>query len=76
MTDRSALHDSLHAIAERANDDMSERDVENVFLERDFYTALNYAGTGTDLRSEFTLPDDRRPDVITLHIRNRAVYIE
>ena len=55
---------------------MSERDVENVFLERDFYTALDYAGTGTDLRSEFSLPDDRRPDVITLHIRNRAVCIE
>ena len=76
MTDRSALQDSFHAIAERVDDDMSERDVENVFLERDFYTALDYAGTGTDLRSEFTLPDDRRPDVITLDSGQRvtAVY--
>ncbi len=51
---------------------MSERDVENLFLERGFYDALDYEGTGTDLRSEFTLPDDRRPDYITLD-SNEAV---
>jgi len=45
---------------------MSERDVENLFLERGFYDSLGYEGTGTDLRSEFTLPDDRRPDYLTL----------
>ncbi len=27
--------------------------------EQGFYDALDYEGTGTDLRSEFTLPDDR-----------------
>ncbi len=51
---------------------MSERDVENLFLETGFYDALGYEGTGTDLRSEFTLPDDRRPDYITLD-SNEAV---
>jgi hypothetical protein len=72
MADASALHESLHAIAERADENMSERDVENLFLERGFYDALDYEGTGTDLRSEFTLPDDRRPDYITLDT-NEAV---
>nr|WP_236039586.1 N-6 DNA methylase [Halomicroarcula salinisoli] len=51
---------------------MSERDVENLFLEHGFYDALDYEGTGTDLRSEFTLSDDRRPDYITLD-SNEAV---
>jgi hypothetical protein len=51
---------------------MSERDVENLFLEQGFYDALDYRGTGTDLRSEFTLPDERRPDYITLDT-NEAV---
>lgn len=51
---------------------MSERDVENLFLETGFYDALGYEGTGTDIRSEFTLPDDRRPDYITLDT-NEAV---
>jgi hypothetical protein len=72
MADASALRDSLRSIAERAKEDMSERDVENLFLERGFYDALDYEGTGTDLRSEFTLPDDRRPDYITLDT-NEAV---
>jgi hypothetical protein len=72
MTDADALSDALHAIADRTTDDMSERDVENLFLEQGFYDALGYEGTGTDLRSEFTLPDDRRPDYITLDT-NEAV---
>ncbi|SFC63343.1 Type I restriction enzyme R protein N terminus (HSDR_N) [Halobiforma haloterrestris] len=72
MPDADAVHDSLHAIADQANEDMSERDVENLFLEQGFYDALDYEGTGTDLRSEFTLPDDRRPDYITLDT-NEAV---
>lgn len=45
---------------------MSERDVENLFFETGFYDALGYEGTGIDIRSEFTLPDDKRPDYITL----------
>jgi len=72
MANPSALHDSLQAIAGQVDGDMSERDVENLFLERGFYDALDYEGTGTDLRSEFTLPDDRRPDYITLD-SNEAV---
>jgi len=72
MADASALSDTLRTITERAEEEMSERDVENLFLERGFYDALDYEGTGTDLRSEFTLPDDRRPDYITLDT-NEAV---
>jgi type I restriction-modification system DNA methylase subunit len=45
---------------------MSERDVENLFLETGFYRSLGYEGTGVDIRSEYTLPDDRRPDFVTL----------
>lgn len=72
MADPSALHDSLSTIAEQTTEEMSERDVENLFLERGFYDALDYEGTGTDIRSEFTLPDSRRPDYITLD-SNEAV---
>jgi len=72
MADADALYDALHSIGEQADEDMSERDVENLFLEQGFYDALDYEGTGTDLRSEFTLPDDRRPDYITLDT-NEAV---
>lgn len=74
MPSESDLHDSLQAIADRVNDDMSERDVENLFLETGFYDALGYQGTGTDIRSEFTLPDDRRPDYITLN-NNESVSV-
>ncbi|MFP9193940.1 hypothetical protein ACLI4Q_20260 [Natrialbaceae archaeon A-CW1-1] len=67
MTSLSDLHDTLNNITERVNDDMSERDVENVFLETGFYDVLGYDGNGTDIRSELTLPDNRRPDYITLN---------
>ena len=79
MADASALRDSLQSIAERTQEDMSERDVENLFLEQGFYDALDYEGTGTDLRSEFTLPDTRRPDYITLDTnesRHRSVRVQ
>jgi hypothetical protein len=72
MADSSALHEALLTIAGRTDEDMSERDVENLFLEQGFYAALDYEGTGTDLRSEFSLPDHRRPDYITLDT-NEAV---
>ncbi|MFB6184948.1 MAG: N-6 DNA methylase, partial [Haloarculaceae archaeon] len=72
MADAVALRDALRTIAGQTDEDMSERDVENLFLERGVYDALDYEGTGTDLRSEFTLPDDRRPDYITLDT-NEAV---
>ena len=72
MPDSASLLESLQMIAELTDEDMSERDVENLFLEQGFYDALDYEGTGTDLRSEFTLPDDRRPDYITLD-SNEAV---
>jgi len=33
MTASPGLHDALHGIGSRISDDMSERDVENIFLE-------------------------------------------
>lgn len=66
MADASALLDSLHGIAARMDGDMSEKDVENAFLNEEFYTNLGYAGAGHDLRSEWSLPDNRRPDYVTL----------
>ncbi|NGM70271.1 N-6 DNA methylase [Natronolimnobius sp. AArcel1] len=66
MTSSSDLQDALQTIDDRISDEMSERDVENIFLESGFYDVLGYEGTGTDIRSEFTLPDNRRPDYITL----------
>jgi len=72
MSDAAAVSESLRAVSTRSAGDMSERDVENLFLETGFYDALGFEGTGVDLRSEFTLPDDRRPDYITLD-SNEAV---
>ena len=72
MGDPEEFAAALSAIADRASGDMSERDVENLFLETGFYDALGFEGTGTDIRSEFTLADDRRPDYITLD-SNEAV---
>ncbi|ERH05976.1 MAG: type I restriction-modification system methyltransferase subunit, partial [Halonotius sp. J07HN4] len=72
MPDRPSLADAFQTIGSLAADDMSERDVENLFLENGFYDALGYDGTGVDIRSEFTLPDARRPDYITLDT-NEAV---
>lgn len=66
MVDTSAFLDALHGIASRLDGDMSEKDVENAFLNEDFFDLLDYDGAGYDLRSEWTLPDDRRPDYVTL----------
>jgi hypothetical protein len=61
MTDRSAFCDRFHAIADRVDDEISERDVENVFLEGRFHAALGYAGTGTDLRTSSPFPTTGGP---------------
>jgi len=66
MPDSDSLLNALQRISELTADDMSERDVENLFLEQGFYNILGYKGAGHDLRSEWTLPDDRRPDYVTL----------
>lgn len=66
MADASAVLDSLHGIAARVDGDMSEKDLENAFLNEGFYTHLGYAGAGHDLRSEWSLPDKLRPDHVTL----------
>jgi hypothetical protein len=66
MSDESSFLNALRGIADRVDDDMSEKDVENAFLNEDFYELLDYEGAGRDLRSEFTLPDNSRPDYLTL----------
>lgn len=75
MPDTPSLSDALDTVGSLADDDMSERDVENLFLENGFYDALGYEGTGVDIRSEFTLPDDRRPDYITLDTNERVTTV-
>lgn len=66
MTAVAGFLDALSGIASRISEDMSEKDVENAFLNEGFYDALGYEGAGYDLRSEWSLPDDRRPDYVTL----------
>ena len=46
MADAGALQSSLQGIIGRLAADMSERDVENAFLDEDFYTVLGYEGAG------------------------------
>jgi len=75
MPDTPSLSDALDTVGSLADEDMSERDVENLFLENGFYDALGYEGTGVDIRSEFTLPDDRRPDYITLDTNERVTTV-
>jgi hypothetical protein len=72
MADSSAILNALHGVASRLSDDSSERDVETAFLQEGFFTQLGYQGIGHDLRSEWKLPDDRRPDYATLN-DNQAV---
>lgn len=62
----SDIAEALQSVADRISDGMSEKDVENAFLNEQFYSLLGYEGAGHDLRSEMTLPDNRRPDYITL----------
>ena len=76
MSPASTLRNALAGIASRISDDMTERDVENAFLDEDFFSTLGYEGSGRDLRSEWTLPDNRRPDYVTLDANESvtAVY--
>jgi hypothetical protein len=62
----------MEGITSRVSTDMSERDVETAFLQEGFYSQLGYEGVGYDLRSEWALPDERRPDYATLN-DNQAV---
>lgn len=66
MSTQKDFLDSLHGIADRIDEGMSEKDVENAFLNEEFFSCLDYQGAGYDLRSEWTLPDNRRPDYVTL----------
>ncbi|RDI72885.1 Eco57I restriction-modification methylase domain-containing protein [Halopelagius longus] len=75
MADTSALLEALHGIGERIDEGMSEKDVENAFLNEDFYEILGYSGAGHDLRSEWTLPDSKRPDYVTLDANESVTAI-
>ena len=66
MSASASVYTSLNEIGSRVERDMSERDIESLFLEAGFYDSLGYDGIGTDVRSEYSLPDNRRPDYITL----------
>lgn len=72
MASSPSLLSAMEGIASRISTDMSERDVETAFLQEGFYSHLGYEGVGKDLRSEWMLPDDRRPDYATLN-DNQAV---
>jgi hypothetical protein len=48
MADADAFRSSLQGIAGRLAAEMSERDVENAFLDENFYTVLGYEGAGRD----------------------------
>jgi hypothetical protein len=72
MADASTILNALQGVASRISDDASERDVETAFLQEGFFTQLGYEGIGHDMRSEWKLPDDRRPDYATLN-DNQAV---
>ncbi|MFC3958660.1 Eco57I restriction-modification methylase domain-containing protein [Halovivax cerinus] len=76
MTDADGFGDILRGIGNRIAEDMSEKDVENAFLNEGFYAALGYQGAGHDLRSEWSLSDNRRPDYVTLDANESvtAVY--
>jgi len=76
MSVSAPVSDSLQGISARVSDDMSEREVESAFLQEGFFSSLDYAGIGDDLRSEWRLPDDSRPDYATLDENQRvtAVY--
>lgn len=66
MTAVADFIEVLSGIGSRINEEMSEKDVENAFLNEHFYSTLGYEGAGYDLRSEWSLPDQRRPDYVTL----------
>jgi hypothetical protein len=75
MATSASVYTALDEVGSRVSTDMSERDIENLFLETGFYRALGYEGTGVDIRSEFTLPDDRRPDYITLDSNEDVISV-
>jgi hypothetical protein len=75
MASSASVYTALDEVGSRVSGDMSERDIENLFLETGFYRALGYEGTGVDIRSEFTLPDDRRPDYITLDSNEDVIAV-
>lgn len=77
--DESALSDLLAAIAERISakrTQLSERDVETIFFDEDFFSEFGFDSPGIDVLQERTLADRTRPDVITLQDSTsvRAVY--
>jgi Type I restriction enzyme R protein N terminus (HSDR_N). len=75
MATSSSVYTALNEIGSRVQPGMSESDVENLFIETEFYRSLGYEGTGIDIRSEYTLPDDRRPDFVTLDSNEDVISV-
>jgi hypothetical protein len=75
MASSASVYTALDEVGSRVQPGMSERDVENLFLETGFYRSLGYEGTGVDIRSEYTLPDDRRPDFVTLDSNEDVIAV-
>ena len=74
MDDLGAFLDTLQAIASRVSENASERDVESACLQEGLFSDLGYEGIGHDLRSEWKLPDNKRPDYATLNDNQSAVF--
>ncbi|MDB2261825.1 type I restriction enzyme HsdR N-terminal domain-containing protein [Halorubrum ezzemoulense] len=76
MSAANSVSNSLRGISSRISNEMSEREVESAFLQEGFFSSLEYQGIGHDLRSEWKLPDNSRPDYATLDENQRvtAVY--
>lgn len=71
----TSVRDTLHDISNRISEDMSEAEVETTFLNEDFFEELGYEGAGYDLRSKWSLPDNRRPDFATYSENQKAIAV-
>lgn len=71
----TSVRDTLHDISNRISDEMSEGEVETAFLNEDFFATLGYEGAGHDLRSKWSLPDNRRPDFATYSENHKATAV-
>jgi hypothetical protein len=60
-----AFAQTLNDIGSRVEREHSEREVELIFLNQGFFRSLGYEHVGNHLRSEFTLPSQKKVDFVT-----------
>lgn len=70
-----AVSETLRSISERVHGEMSEAEVETAFLNEDFFEPFGYEGAGYDLRSKWSLPDNRRPDFATYGDNQQVIAV-